>query len=201
MRDNADAGHGLAAGLLRRARADAGLTQTRLAELAGTTQSAIAAYEAGTREPTVPVLSRMLAAAGARLELDFAPDPSRYRLADMARDIAATDAADEARRLRLVFEFLRGAQDDGHPLVLLVAAEPPSTGDMRFDALLAAIAEDLCVHVGEVPPSWVHDASRFLDRAWWVSALPSARAAALVHAPASFRRRGVMLDRHDLVAA
>jgi transcriptional regulator with XRE-family HTH domain len=69
MRDNADSGHGLAAGLLRRARADARLTQARLAELAGTTQSAIAAYEAGAREPTVPVLSRMLAAAGARLEM------------------------------------------------------------------------------------------------------------------------------------
>jgi transcriptional regulator with XRE-family HTH domain len=200
MRDNADSGHGLAAGLLRRARGAAGLTQTRLAELAGTTQSAIAAYEAGTREPTVPVLSRMLAAAGARLEMDVAPDPSRYRLADVAHDIAATDAADEARRLRLVFEFLRGAQEDGHRLVLLVAAVPPSTGDVRFDALLAAIAEDLCVHAGEAPPSWVHDAGRFLDRAWWVSELPSARAAALVHAPASFRRRGVMLDRHDLVA-
>ena len=201
MRDSKDSGHGLAAGLLRRARAAAGLTQARLAELAGTTQSAIAAYEAGTREPTVPVLARMVAAAGARLAIDVAPDSSYYRLAELARDVAATDPSDEARRLRLVFEFLRGAQEDKHPLVLLVAAEPPPTGDVRFDALLAAIAEDLCVHAGEAPPSWVHDAGRFLDRAWWVSGLPSARAAALVHAPASFRRRGVMLDRHDLVAA
>ncbi len=201
MRDNRTSDHGVAAGLLRRARADAGLTQTRLAELAGTTQSAIAAYEAGTREPTVPVLARMIAAAGARLDLDVGPDPFLYRLADVARDIAATGPVDEARRLRLVFEFLRGSQEDGHPLVLLVAAEPPPTGDPRFDALLAAVAEDLCVHADEVPPAWVHDSSRFLDHAWWVSGLPSARAAALVHAPASFRRRGVMLDRHDLVAA
>jgi hypothetical protein len=63
------------------------------------------------------------------------------------------------------------------------------------------VAEDLCVHAGEVPPAWVHDEGRFLDRLWWVSELPSARAAALVHAPASFRRRGVMLERRDLVAA
>lgn len=201
MRDSNDSGYGAAAVVLRRARAAAGLTQTRLAELAGTTQSAIAAYEAGTREPTVPVLARMVAAAGARLELDVAPDPSLHRLADVARDIAATGPGDDARRLRLVFEFLRGAQEDGHPLVLLVAAEPPPTGDPRFDALLAAVAEDLCVHAGEVPPAWVHDPSRSLDHAWWVSDLPSARAAALVHTPASFRRRGVMLDRHDLVAA
>ncbi len=201
MRDNRTSDHGVGAGLLRRARADAGLTQTRLAELAGTTQSAIAAYEAGTREPTIPVLARMISATGARLSLDVIPDPSLYRLADVARDIAATGPGDEARRLRLVFEFLRGAQEDGHPLVLLVAAEPPPTGDPRFDALLAAAAEDLCVHADEMPPAWVHDPSRSLDHAWWVSDLPSARAAALVHAPASYRRRGVMLDRHDLVAA
>jgi transcriptional regulator with XRE-family HTH domain len=201
IRENKTLDHGVAAGLLRRARADAGLTQTRLAELAGTTQSAIAAYEAGKREPTIPVLARMISATGARLDLDVTPDLSLYRLADVARDIAAADAEGDARRLRLVFEFLRGAQEDGHPLVLLVAVEPPPTGDPRFDALLAAVAEDLCVHAEEVPPAWVHDPSRSLDRAWWVSDLPSARAAALVHAPASFRRRGVMLDRRDLVAA
>jgi hypothetical protein len=103
--------------------------------------------------------------------------------------------------LRLVFEFLRAATEDGPPVRLLVAAEPVPTGDRRFDALVAAIAEDLCVRSGIAPPGWVHEDSRFLDGFWWVSDLPSARARALVHAPASFRRRGVMLDRHDLSAA
>jgi transcriptional regulator with XRE-family HTH domain len=192
---------GAAAILLRRARAASGLTQARLAKQAGTTQSAIAAYEAGDREPTVPVLSRLLSAAGARLILDVAPDPALYRLADAARDIAAVDPTDEPRRLRIVFEFLRGVQDDGHPLNLLIAAEPTSTDDPRFDSLLAAIAEHLSVQHDEAPPAWVHEPNRFLDRAWWVSELPSAKAAALVNAPASFRRRGIMLDRHDLRAA
>ena len=201
MRDDVRSGRGLSASLLRRARAQAGLTQTRLAELAGTTQSAIAAYEAGTREPTVPVLTRLCAAAGSRLILDIVSDPSLNRLTDVARDIANVDAADEARRLRLVFEFLRGAHDDGHPLILLVAAEPAPTGDPRFDALLAAVAEDLCIRGAEEPPRWVHRPRRFLGAAWWVADLPSARAAALVHTPASYRRRGVMIDRHDLESA
>ena len=201
MRDAKKPARGLAASILRRARSDAGLTQTQHAALAGTTQSAIAAYEAGTREPTVPVLARLCAATGSRLLLDIDRDPSVNRVADLAQDISTTDPADPARRLRLVFEFLRGAQEDGNAVVLLVAAEPAPIGDQRFDALLAAVAEDLCIHAGETPPSWVHAPSRFLDRAWWVSGLPSARAAALVHAPASFRRRGVMIDRRDLVAA
>lgn len=201
MRDKQLPDTGVAAALLRRARTSAVLTQARLAALAGTAQSAVAAYEAGDREPTVPVLGRMIAATGHRLVLDAIPDPALYRLADVARDIASTDPADGERRLRFVFEFLRGVGDDGHPLALLVGAEPPLTGDDRFDALLAAIAEDRCVRAAEAPPSWVHGPGRFLDRAWWVSELPSARASALVHAPASFRRRGVMLDRHDLEAA
>lgn len=201
MRDIKEACRGRAASILRRARYEAGLTQTQHATLAGTTQSAIAAYEAGTREPTVPVLARLCAAAGSRLLLDIDRDPTIYRVTDLAQDISTTDPADPARRLRLVFEFLRGAHDDGNAVVLLVASEPAPTGDQRFDALLAAIAEDLCIHAGETPPSWVHAPSRFLDGAWWVSRLPSARAAALVHTPASFRRRGVMIDRRDLVAA
>lgn len=108
---------------------------------------------------------------------------------------------DDRRRLRLVFEFLRAAQEDGHPPLLLAAREPERTGDARFDALLAAIAEDLCVRAEVEPPAWVHGRDRFLNGFWWVSDLPSARARALVHAPASYRRRGVMLDRHDLEAA
>jgi transcriptional regulator with XRE-family HTH domain len=185
--------------LLRRARRVAGLTQSQLAELAGTSQSAIAAYESGAREPTLPVLNRMIRASGHLLSVTVAPDPRLFRLTDLANQIRATD--NEQRRMRLVFEFLRGADEDGQPVRLLVAAEPAPTGDRRFDALLAAIAEDLCVHAEIAPPSWVHDSDRYLDGFWWVSNLPSARARALVHTPASYRRRGVMLDRHDLTAA
>lgn len=126
-------------------------------------------------------------------------DRDLYRLSDLAEDLR--DTKDPARRLRLVFEFVRSAQEDGQPILLLVASEPRPTDDARFDALLAAAAEDLCAGAGIEPPGWVLDPVRFLDGFWWVSELPSARAHALVHAPASYRRRGVMLDRHDLLSA
>lgn len=185
--------------ILRQARLEAGLTQDELAVLADTSQSAIAAYETGAREPSWPVLHRIVRASGHLLRLELRPDPAMFRIADLADELA--DTAEEAVRLRLVFEFLRGAAEDGHPLRLLVAAEPAPTGDARFDALLAAIAEDLSVHAGIRPPGWVHDGSRFLEGMWWVSDLPSARAGALVHTPASYRRRGVMIHRRDLEAA
>lgn len=184
---------------LRAARLRSGLTQSELAGLAATSQSAIATYESGVREPSWPVLERIVRAAGEVLEITARPDERLFRLSDLAQQIQVTEQ--DSRRLRLVFEFLRAADQDGHPLPLLVAPVPALTGDRRFDALLAAIAEDLCVHSELVPPTWVLDEIRFLDGFWWVTDLPSARARALVNSPASYRRRGVMLDRADLVAA
>ncbi len=186
------------ADLLIAARKKSGLTQTQMARIAKTSQSAIAAYEAGDREPTVPVLQRMLAATGHNLMIAFEADRNIYRVADLARDIRKTSIKNRERRLRLVFEFLR--EVDAKELTLRVAVEPESTGDQRFDAMLAALSEDLCVSNGVSPPSWVFADQRFLDSAWWVSNLKSARTRALVNAPASYRRRGVMIDRHDLTS-
>lgn len=184
--------------LVQAARQRAGLTQTQLAELADTSQSAIAAYEAGEREPTIPVLQRIVYATGHRLLIEIDSDRSLYRLSDLALDIKKVAKRDVTKRMRLVFEFLRSAEEDGASLRLLIAAEPQLTGDIRFDALVAAIGEYLAAKHGISPPRWVQSKTRFLDGAWWISELPSARARALVHTPASFRRRGVMLDRRDL---
>ncbi len=186
------------ADLLITARRQSGLTQAQMAKIAKTTQSAIAAYEAGRREPTVPVLQRMLEATGHNLLIAFEADENVYRIADLARDIRETPSKNSQRRLRLVFEFLRDI-NESQQLSLRFAVEPMATGDRRFDALLAAITEDSCVRGGVAPPSWVFANKRFLDEAWWVSNLKSARVQALVNAPASFRRRGVMIDRRDLV--
>jgi hypothetical protein len=80
----------------------------------------------------------------------------------------------------------------------LTTVEPPSTGDGRYDALLAAIAEHIAARHGLPGPLWTVTVDRFLPRAWWVSTLPSARVHAVLWTPVAFRRRGVYLDRHDL---
>ncbi|MDK1018604.1 MAG: helix-turn-helix transcriptional regulator [Actinomycetota bacterium] len=59
----------LAAGLLRIARDKAGLTQAALAAEAGVSQQAISAYETGRKEPTLPTLQRLLAAAGLEMRI------------------------------------------------------------------------------------------------------------------------------------
>ncbi|WP_156751371.1 hypothetical protein [Mycobacterium sp. 1245111.1] len=114
-----------------------------------------------------------------------------------AADLIAAAPTDKVR-LRLFFEFCRGADEAGAAAMALAGCEPPSTGSARFDALLAAIAEHLASRVGVAAPEWAEGPDRFLTTPWWVSPLPSARAQALRGTPTSFRRRGIYLDRSDL---
>ena len=59
--------------LLWMARDNAGLSQRELAARAGVTQSMIAAYEAGTRQATLPTLLALLRAAGQEVRLHLCP--------------------------------------------------------------------------------------------------------------------------------
>lgn len=78
--------------LIREARLSGGLTQAQLAAAAGTSQTAISAYENGAREPSLDTLRRLLAAAGARLavvrDAPRAPrEPARAELARAGRTL------------------------------------------------------------------------------------------------------------------
>ena len=137
---------------------------------------------------------------GVRTDLNplEAPPPRALSVVETAEAIRR--AGDEQTRLRVFFEFIRGAHEAGPAALELVVDEPALTGDERFDALLAAAAEYLCARWARPGPLWTITADRFLQTAWWVSDLPSARAFAMVWAPAPFRRRGIYLDRHDLTS-
>ncbi|ORW08550.1 hypothetical protein DQP56_00530 [Mycolicibacter senuensis] len=127
---------------------------------------------------------------------DLTPAGTSLTLSEAAAAIAGIP--DDANRLRVFFEFCRGADEAGPRAVALGSAEPALIGDPRFDALLAAAAEYVSCRFGLPGPLWTVTLDRFLSRAWWVSPLPSARRHALLWTPASFRRRGIYLDRHDL---
>jgi hypothetical protein len=143
-------------------------------------------------------------------------------LGDLAIHLSGT--ADHERRWRLVLEFLEEfsheepssgdlnpnppevehdhvgpAADFVKGRVRLLAAEPPSCGDARWDALVAAIAEHLSWADGSVAPAWcIKPNLMWFGKVWFVDPLPSSQAWALAHSPASFRRRGIFLHPDDL---
>jgi transcriptional regulator with XRE-family HTH domain len=76
---------------IRQARHQAGLSQTALAERAGTSQATVSAYESGRKQPSVDTLEHLLAAAGARLTTEPAARPvvrpSRAQLTKAGRTL------------------------------------------------------------------------------------------------------------------
>jgi transcriptional regulator with XRE-family HTH domain len=85
----------LAANLLRLARAKSGLTQAELATRAGVAQSLISSYETGRRQPTLPTLKRLLAAAGFELRTRLSEPDLQARAVE---EWQATRPAAERRR-------------------------------------------------------------------------------------------------------
>lgn len=79
-----------------------------------------------------------------------------------------------------------------------IAAPPLPTGDRRYDAFLGALGEHLAVAHHLERPAWTTEATRFLDRFWFVSEVPGFRAISIAQAPAAFRRRGVFLPERSL---
>ncbi len=62
-----------AASTLCRARDEAGLSRRELARRAGTSSSTLAAYEAGSKTPSVATLDRIVRAAGFELGVELGP--------------------------------------------------------------------------------------------------------------------------------
>lgn len=117
---------------------------------------------------------------------------------DLSRWLAGN--ADERVRWRLVAEFLEEYRHESVESRLgLLAAEPPATGDERWDVFLAALAEHLAAKDGRAAPAWCE--RRSLRQFWFPFNTRAARVDALVHAPAAFRRRGVFIAPQELEVA
>jgi hypothetical protein len=132
------------------------------------------------------------------------PEGARLRgyrpmtLADLSRRVAGV--TDEKIRWKLIWEFLEEYRWEPEERQLpLLRDEPAPTGDERWDALFAALAEHLNAQHGLAPPDWAD--GRILRRPWFPAPLKVQRAEAFVKAPAAFRKHGVYVSARDLEAA
>lgn len=95
---------GLAGNLLKLARAKTGVTQAQMAALAGVPRSTVERIEAGTRQPSLPTLSKLLAAVDLDMRIRLEPYDDHDDVLD-ANYLAMTPgrrAATDARHEALV---------------------------------------------------------------------------------------------------
>ena len=185
--------------VIRSARQAAGITQLEVAELAGTTQPAVAAYESGARTPSLTTFVRLLGACEHDVEVVTRPRMRRgaASLVELSRTIQQ-DLEDgrEQDALRLLFGFAEDFRGSSRPgAIELIAEEPAATGDSRFDAALAGVAEFFAGERRIPAPGWVNQPNRFVEPLWFVASRPAFDAYTLANTPATFARHGVLIAR------
>jgi transcriptional regulator with XRE-family HTH domain len=185
--------------LVRSTREAAGITQVELAGRAGTAQPAVAAYESGARTPNLATLKRLLGACEYDIELLAHPRVRRgaASLAELGQTIAEDlEQGREDDALRLLYGFaddFRGSSRPGQ--ISLLRDEPSSTGDTRFDAALAGVAELFAAEGALSAPAWVNGADRFVEPWWFAASRPAFHAYTLANTPAVLARHGVFIAR------
>ncbi|MGH2903659.1 MAG: helix-turn-helix domain-containing protein [Solirubrobacteraceae bacterium] len=185
--------------LVQEARNAAGITQLELAARAGTAQPAVAVYESGGKTPNLTTLRRLLDACEHDIEVLARPRMRRgaASLAELARTIEGDlEQGHEQDALRLLFGFaddFRGSSRPGR--IALLRDAPPGTGDARFDAALAGVAEFFASEGAISAPAWVDEPGRFVEPWWFVASLPAFHAYTLARTPAVFARHGVFIAR------
>lgn len=152
-----------AAGLISSARRHARVTQTELADRAGTSQAAVSAYESGRRSPSVATLERLLAACGLRAQVSLQDlplasmrtGPVGRRLSARKRQVRQALARHGARSPRVFGSVARG--EDTHESDLDLLVELPRPSYVLLAQIAAAASQALGAKVDVTVESLLRD--------------------------------------------
>lgn len=183
------------AAILRRARANSGLSRRALAAKAGVPTSTVSRIEDGESDPTLTMLGRLVQAAGNTLVVESRPQKDRLTLAELA-----TAFDEDAGRLKIDWTRLRGFVDrvEQHPELLADAiSDPPASDVPLLNTILAALAEQLADEHDIERPRWTR-AFGPLDEPWSPPSTPRMRESYVATTPEAFRRRKLVLPRSAL---
>lgn len=187
---------------LRAARATLGITQAQAADLLGTSQANVSAYEHGRLVPGRVVAERIAAMSALTPTSRYATTQASTLASTAARmraDLRVGRSATDTLRLAIQAsdDFAHLEEDADRAFFL---SEPSPSGSRQWDALLSGLAVHLCRAAGlGRTPTWTRDAKRTVDMMWWVdSDAVSLRAQLLRDALPSMRSRGVILGRRTL---
>jgi predicted nucleotidyltransferase/DNA-binding XRE family transcriptional regulator len=144
-----------AGSIVREARHRAQLSQVQLARRAGITQSVVSAYESGARQPSVPMLQRLVSAAGLDLEILLRPGAHQpgvlgERLREQRHRILEIAAGHGLGNVRVFGSVARGEERSNSDIDLLVDVAP-GVGLFELGRCQAELEELLAARVDLVP--------------------------------------------------
>jgi hypothetical protein len=127
---------------------------------------------------------------------------NRSNAKETAKSIGQTLAANNEHRAFLTWLVLL---DDlkavtSVRLVELIQDPPTTTGNSRYDALIAGLVEYVCLTKGVAPPTWVDDPWRTTE-GWCISGISDLAEIERKESPPPFSKRGVYLVEQSLTRA
>lgn len=153
-----------AAAVLKQARSRAALTQRELAGRAGVSQSVVAAYESGSREPSLATIAALVEATGVSLTVDLGPalpapaplsqGPIGHRLHRRRAAVLAVAARYGITDVRIFGSVARGEEKPTSDLDLLVHL-PEGAGLLLLGRFTEELEALLRVAVDVVPDDGV----------------------------------------------
>lgn len=183
---------------MRRLRHRHGLSLAATARAAGTSESNVSAYERGAKQPNPATMTRLTAVIRCgtdspihRHRLVTAPAAAAGLRRGLRAGWTTADLLRVVREMRSNAAHLGGVDDHR---AFYVA--PSTTGDPRWDAMLAGLTEMAALEAGTDVPDWSR--RRFLPHLWFVGSLRGFDAYSLAHTPAPLAVRGVVIDRAEL---
>jgi len=164
----------------------------------GTSDTNLSAYERDVKRPNRRTLARAIAAidagAGSPIhtrQLVTVPAAAALLRKGLKEQWTTPDLLRVIREMRSNAKFVERPADR-----LAFFAEPSTTGDARWDAMLAGNVEELAL-AGHFPaPAWTQ--GHALAQFWFVGSMPSLVAYSFARSPMSLQIRGVMIDPADL---
>jgi hypothetical protein len=120
-------------------------------------------------------------------------------LAEVVRSELGEDCPNQNFLLRMIaqaisdYRALSSVEDQNRFM-----QRPESTGDRRWDAMLAAVAEREARRSGRAIPEWVYDSEFVLSPWWFLSPTESLRAYSLQHSAPEFAVRNIFIDADSL---
>lgn len=191
-----------AASLIRAARRARGLTQAQLADRAGVGRQWLVAVEKGHDRAELGKVVSVLRAMGLTLTTheDVAlPDGRTWMTAADAADAIREELgrSDTGFALRLLGRALQEFEQLTDPADReAFLAEPPSTGDHRWDTLLAAATGRACRTAGVQAPDWTRTPPL---PSWWFPVYdPVLTARTMQRTPVDLSTMGIWLDERAL---
>lgn len=179
---------------LRAKRRESGLSLAAVARAAGTSATNVSAYERGDKRPNDGTLARMRGAVSVgadspihRNRLVTVPAAAAAIRAGLRHGWSTADLLRVVREMRANAAHLRTGDDHA-----AFYAQPSTTGDRRWDALLAGVTEMDALRAGTAVPTWSRGYD--LPHLWFVGSSPSLHPHALAHTPSSLAARGIVLD-------